>query len=623
MLDELKAIKTCLELENERGAIADTLWITRHETLFDYIDAAIEKAQALQAAQAAQVGQAGQTQASRVPSDAQASSGHALTDHQVDRLLRTSIPGGSHALDWFLPYANDKGLANIRDVVRLMLAEHAKHAGHGKHSAAAATASANSGDFDITEDSEDALLGIIAKIRNTAATLAPGMAHAEMLQAVGGPSEVPAYIEAVITQLMAGPGPGPGPGPGAVLAFDDWWTSSGPNTASSYDAARSGWDAASGHRAATLQQGTAASVPAAWRMRDTGFRKPHFVYFTTKEEALSHAAHVSQSRDDGHLTDLTPLFLPLERVTQAVPTFLQRNDLTKLLRFKETTEDDQSFDIPKDELMRLTELGVVRSEGFGRYSITAFGNHVCDPSCQFAQLPLKTHTDHEAAYKQTLSLPQGTSAQKHAQARGVERFTQAVPLENLFLSAMSIALEALEKERQYAAGKRDFSMLSLRAIEEVKEVFKAYRDAQPNNIDKHTSSLEDLRQKQAANSLAQEVIACFDAAEAEGLSQVLSETGDERLKDLVERRLMFALNAAQQAMADPVVEKVDVQHEISAALAMFPLDISAQSFTVANVNNGEPLKADGDTAFFSKTKVTAFLTKLHGHLCAAQAIGSV
>ena len=43
------------------------------------------------------------------------------------------------------------------------------------------------------------------------------------------------------------------------------------------------------------------------------------------------------------------------------------------------------------------------------------------------------------------------------------------------IAAMSLALEALEKERQAAAGRRDFSMLSLRAIEELNMVFTAPR----------------------------------------------------------------------------------------------------------------------------------------------------
>jgi hypothetical protein len=46
-------------------------------------------------------------------------------------------------------------------------------------------------------------------------------------------------------------------------------------------------------------------------------------------------------------------------------------------------------------------------------------------------------------------------------------------------------------------------------------------------------------------SLANEVIGCFNAAMVEGLQEALAETTDERLKDLVERRLMYALYAAQ------------------------------------------------------------------------------
>lgn len=91
----------------------------------------------------------------------------------------------------------------------------------------------------------------------------------------------------------------------------------------------------------------------------------------------------------------------------SAPTYLQAEDLQWLQRFKGTTEDDQSYDVPKDSMKRLAELGVVRSEGFGRYSITAFGTHVADPSDQFAQLPLKTHADHEADYKAAFNAQHG------------------------------------------------------------------------------------------------------------------------------------------------------------------------------------------------------------------------
>lgn len=53
-----------------------------------------------------------------------AASQEALTDAQVDQMLSASIPGGSAARDWFLPHESAKGLANVRDVVRLMLRTH-------------------------------------------------------------------------------------------------------------------------------------------------------------------------------------------------------------------------------------------------------------------------------------------------------------------------------------------------------------------------------------------------------------------------------------------------------------------------------------------------------------------
>jgi|GEM_PF-3310547 len=42
-----------------------------------------------------------------------------------------------------------------------------------------------------------------------------------------------------------------------------------------------------------------------------------------------------------------------------------------------------------------------------------------------------------------------------------------------------------------------------------------------------------------------EVVGCFEAAQAEGLEEALVDTTDDRLRDLVERRLMYALHAAQ------------------------------------------------------------------------------
>lgn len=44
-----------------------------------------------------------------------------VSDAEIDRILSTPIPGGSVASHWFLPHDTDKGLANVRDVVRAML----------------------------------------------------------------------------------------------------------------------------------------------------------------------------------------------------------------------------------------------------------------------------------------------------------------------------------------------------------------------------------------------------------------------------------------------------------------------------------------------------------------------
>ena len=58
------------------------------------------------------------------------------------------------------------------------------------------------------------------------------------------------------------------------------------------------------------------------------------------------------------------------------------------------------------------------------------------------------------------------------------------------------------------------------------------------------AGLQSMYRKAA--DAAQEVIGCFHAAECEGLQAALAGTADEHLKDLVERRLMHALYAAQE-----------------------------------------------------------------------------
>ena len=84
--------------------------------------------------------------------------------------------------------------------------------------------------------------------------------------------------------------------------------------------------------------------------------------------------------------------------------FLQADDYHLLHRFIETTDDDQSYDIGKDAVKRLAELGVVQSHGFGRYSVTMFGCWV-----------------HERYWHQNPSLPLMTNSDRAKRAQGVAR----------------------------------------------------------------------------------------------------------------------------------------------------------------------------------------------------------
>ena len=63
--------------------------------------------------------------------------------------------------------------------------------------------------------------------------------------------------------------------------------------------------------------------------------------------------------------------------------------------------------------------------------------------------------------------------------------------------------------------------------------------------------------RKAADTLTW-VVGCFSAAEAEGLQDALAETTDERLKDLIERRLMYAYAAAQGAAAPAIAAPIEL-----------------------------------------------------------------
>lgn len=78
--------------------------------------------------------------------------------------------------------------------------------------------------------------------------------------------------------------------------------------------------------------------------------------------------------------------------------YLQPADLGDLMRFQETTDDSEGYDIGKPAIKRLAELGVVQSHGFGKYSMTAFGHFALEHMfCQNPRLPLITNDDRDVA----------------------------------------------------------------------------------------------------------------------------------------------------------------------------------------------------------------------------------
>lgn len=81
---------------------------------------------------------------------------------------------------------------------------------------------------------------------------------------------------------------------------------------------------------------------------------------------------------------------------EAETPFLQETDQHLLHRFIETSEDDESYDISKDDVKRLANLGVLESCGFGRYGVTMFGYWAHERFWhQNPSLPLKTNTDRD------------------------------------------------------------------------------------------------------------------------------------------------------------------------------------------------------------------------------------
>ena len=113
---------------------------------------------------------------------------------------------------------------------------------------------------------------------------------------------------------------------------------------------------------------------------------------TEQGRALSDRLHFAGSPKIG--VHLHPA--PAPNALDAETPFLQETDQHLLHRFIETSEDDESYDISKDDVKRLANLGVLESCGFGRYGVTMFGYWAHEHFWhQNPSLPLKTNSDRD------------------------------------------------------------------------------------------------------------------------------------------------------------------------------------------------------------------------------------
>ncbi|WP_395026340.1 hypothetical protein [Comamonas odontotermitis] len=103
---------------------------------------------------------------------------------------------------------------------------------------------------------------------------------------------------------------------------------------------------------------------------------------------------------------------PQAQPADAPIAYLQEADQHLLRRFIKTVEDDDSFDIGKDAVKRLANLGVVENCGFGRYGVTMFGYWVHEHFWhQNPSLPLKTYADRDLERRAAMAAAQGGGAQ--------------------------------------------------------------------------------------------------------------------------------------------------------------------------------------------------------------------
>lgn len=133
---------------------------------------------------------------------------------------------------------------------------------------------------------------------------------------------------------------------------------------------------------------------------------------------------------------------------------------------------------------------------------------------------------------------------------------EAIAMDLAFLKATQQAPEAAPQgvannwHRHHVAVEKAVLVIVRNALRNDAEAGKSVRAEMLELLDAATHEIpapQPTAQAPNANerTALDEVIGCFHMAELEGLTEALAETTDERLKDLVERRLMYALYAAE------------------------------------------------------------------------------
>ena len=72
--------------------------------------------------------------------------------------------------------------------------------------------------------------------------------------------------------------------------------------------------------------------------------------------------------------------------------WIKPEEMSAFLRFRDTCEDGEGFDVPKPMMQRLTQIGVIRHCGSGRYEYTDFGQSILEPEF-FAALRQHSSSD--------------------------------------------------------------------------------------------------------------------------------------------------------------------------------------------------------------------------------------